>query len=135
MIKLKMFEDVRVTYEYDLELTDKYVREFNLYLQTRFKPVNADETISLFDAELLADIYEEGDYEEAQQALNEKLKAKGREPYIDIQISFSSCNDYSFSLYDIVADMLNEDVWDCQSKEIDFDTLGWNKKVDRGGEK
>lgn len=135
MIKLKMFEDVRVTYEYDLELTDVYVENLNKYLQERFKPVNA-EKIPYFDAELLAGIYEEADYEEAKQALNEKLIAKGREPYTDIQVMskeeyFTGCEECVYSLYDIVEDILNEDIWDCQSEEVDFDSLGGWKDIDR----
>lgn len=137
MIKLKVYEDVKITYKYELELTDKYVRELNGYLQAKFKPVNA-ETIPFFDAELLAGIYEEGDYEEAQQALNETLEEKGRKPYIDVQVMsreyFTGCEECIYSLYDIVLDILNQDVWDCESEECDFDGLGYWRDIDRGEE-
>ena len=85
MIRLKAYENVRITYEYELELTNKYVRELNGYLQAKLKPVNA-ETIPFFDAELLAGIYEEGDHEEAQQVLNKKLEEKGHKPYIESKL-------------------------------------------------
>ena len=137
MIKLKVYEDVKITYKYELELTDKYVRELNGYLQAKFKPVNA-ETIPFFDAELLAGIYEEGDYEEAQQALNETLEEKGHKPYIDVQVMsreyFTGCEECIYSLYDIVLDILNQDVWDCESEEYDFDGLGYWRDIDRGEE-
>lgn len=134
MIRLKIYEDVKITYEYELELTDKYVRELNGYLQAKLKPVNA-ETIPFFDAELLAGIYEEGDYEEAQQVLNKKLEEKGHKPYIDVQVMsreyFTGCENRVFSLYDIVSDILNEDVWNSYSEEIDSGGLGYTKDIDR----
>ena len=134
MIRLKIYEDVKITYEYELELTDKYVREFNGYLQANLKPVNA-ETIPFFDAELLAGIYEEGDYEEAQQVLNKKLEEKGHKPYIDIQVMsreyFTGCESCIYSLYDIVLDILNQDVWNSYSEEVDFGGLGYTKDIDR----
>ena len=137
MIKIKVYEDVKITYEYELELTDKYVRELNGYLQAKLKPVNA-ETIPFFDAELLADIYEEGNYEEAQRALNEKLKEKGHKPYIDVQVMsreyFTGCESCIYSLYDIVLDILNQDVWDSYSEEVGSDGLGYTKDIDRGEE-
>lgn len=135
MIKLKAYEDVKITYEYELELTDKYVRELNGYLQAKLKPVNA-ETIPFFDAELLAGIYEEGDYEGAQKALNEKLEEKGHKPYIDVQVMsreyFTGCESCIYSLYDIVLDILNQDVWNCEYDEWDFDTIYHWKEIDRG---
>lgn len=134
MIKLKAYENVRITYEYELELTNKYIRELNGYLQAKLKPVNA-ETIPFFDAELLAGIYEEGDHEEAQQVLNKKLEEKGHKPYIDVQVMsreyFTGCENCIYSLYDIVLDILNQDVWDCEYKECDFDTLDHWKDIDR----
>lgn len=134
MIRLKIYEDVKITYEYELELTNKYVRELNGYLQAKLKPVNA-ETIPFFDAELLAGIYEEGDYEEAQQVLNKKLEEKGHKPYIDIQVMsreyFTGCESCIYSLYDIVLDILNHDVWNSYSEEVDSGGLGYAKDIDR----
>lgn len=134
MIRLKIYEDVKITYEYELELTDKYVRELNGYLQAKLKPVNA-ETIPFFDAELLAGIYEEGDYEEAQQVLNKKLEEKGHKPYIDVQVMsreyFTGCESCIYSLYDIVLDILNQDVWNSYSEEVDSNGLGYTKDIDR----
>lgn len=134
MIRLKIYEDVKITYEYELELTDKYVRELNGYLQAKLKPVNA-ETIPFFDAELLAGIYEEGDYEEAQQVLNKKLEEKGHKLYIDVQVMsreyFTGCESCIYSLYDIVLDILNQDVWNSYSEEVDSNGLGYTKDIDR----
>lgn len=134
MIKLKAYENVRITYEYELELTNKYVRELNGYLQAKLKPVNA-ETIPFFDAELLAGIYEEGDHEEAQQVLNKKLEEKGHKPYIDVQVMskeyFTGCENCIYSLYDIVLDILNQDVWNSYSEEVDSGGLGYTKDIDR----
>lgn len=134
MIKLKAYENVRITYEYELELTNKYVRELNGYLQAKLKPVNA-ETIPFFDAELLAGIYEEGDHEEAQQVLNKKLEERGHKPYIDVQVMskeyFTGCENCIYSLYDIVLDILNQDVWNSYSEEVDSGGLGYTKDIDR----
>ncbi len=134
MIKIKAYENVKITYEYELELTDKYVRELNGYLQAKLKPVNA-ETIPFFDAELLASIYEEDDYEGAQKALNEKLEEKGHKPYIDVQVMsreyFTGRENCIYSLYDIVSDILNQDVWNCEYEECDFNTLDHWKDIDR----
>lgn len=137
MIKIKVYENVRITREYELELTDKYIRELNGFLQANLKPVNA-ETIPFFDAELLAGIYEEGYYEGAQKALNEKLEEKGHKPYIDVQVMngeyFTGCESCIHSLYDIVLDILNQDVWNCEYDECDSDTIYHWKEIDRGEE-
>lgn len=137
MIKIKVYEDVKITYEYELELTDEYIKNFNDYLQTKLKPVNA-ERIPYIDAEVLAGIYEEGYYEEAKILLNKKLKEKGHEPYIDIQVTskefFTDCEGCICDLYDIISDILNEDVWNSYSEEVDSDTLGYKKEVERGEE-
>lgn len=134
MIKLKLYENVRITREYELGLTDKYIIELNGFLQANLKPINA-ETIPFFDAELLAGIYEEGYYEGAQKALNEKLKEKGHKPYIDVQVMnreyFTGYESCIHSLYDIVLDILNQDVWNCEYEECD-DTIYHRKEIDRG---
>ena len=136
-IKLKRYEDVTITYKYELELTDKYVGELNEFLQTKFKPINA-EIIPFFDAELLAGIYEEGYHEKAQQFLNETLEEKGHKHYIDVQVMskecFTGCENCVYSLYDIVLDILNQDVWDCEPEEIDFNSLDNWADIDRGEE-
>lgn len=127
MIKLKLYENVRVTYEHKLELTDEYIKNLNNYLQEKFKPINA-EKIPYFDEELLAGIYKR-----AIESLNETLKERGHEPYVDIQVIHKDCFIGCNSLYDIVAEILNLDVWDCKS-EVDSDVLSVWKDIDRGEE-
>lgn len=128
MIKLKLYANVRVTYEYKLELTDEYIKNLNNYLQENFKPINA-EKIPYFDEELLASIYKR-----AIKSLNEILKERGYEPYVDIQVMHKDCFIGCDSLYDIVAEILNQDVWDCKSEDVDSDTLSVWKDIDRGEE-
>lgn len=130
MIKIKMIEEAKVWNEYTVELTDQYVSDLNIYLQKKFKPIDA-ERIPYLDAELLAAIYES---EGIQEGLNIELKDIGREPFQDIKMEYREFECYEnklyFSLLEVVDDMLREDVWDVDYEVIDFKKLDYSREIE-----
>ena len=126
-----MIEEAKVWNEYTVELTDEYVKNFNDYLQKKFKPVDV-EKIPYLDAELLAAIYES---ESIQESLDIKLKDIGRKPFQDIKIECREFECYEnklyFSLLEIVYDMLREDVCDVDYEVIDFQILDYSREVEK----
>ena len=131
MIKIKMIEEAKVWNEHTVELTDQYVSDLNVYLQKKFKPIDA-ERIPYLDAELLAAIYKS---EGIQEGLNIELKEIGREPFQDIKMEYCEFEYYEnklyFSLLEIVDDILREDVWDVDYEVIDFKTLDYSREVEK----
>lgn len=131
MIKIKMIEEAKVWNEYTVELTDQYVSDLNVYLQKKFKPIDA-ERIPYLDAELLAAIYKS---EGVQESLNIELKEIGREPFQDIKMEYCEfeCyeNKFYFSLLEVVDDMLRTDVWDVDYEVIDFQTLDYSREIEK----
>lgn len=131
MIKIKMIEEAKVWNEYTVELTDQYVSDLNIYLQKKFKPIDA-ERIPYLDAELLAAIYKS---EGVQESLNIELKEIGREPFQDIKMEYCEFECYEnklyFSLLEIVYDMLRADVWDVDYEVIDFQTLDYSREIEK----
>lgn len=125
MIEIKIIEEAKVWNEYTIELTNEYVSNLNTYLQKRFEPVDA-EKIPYFDAELLAIIYRN---EGRIKSINIDLEDIGHEPYQDIKVQYNEFECY-FSLLDMVVDALNEDIWNTDYETIDFQTLGYEKKVE-----
>lgn len=130
MIKIKMIEEAKVWNEYTVELTDQYVSDLNVYLQKKFKSIDA-ERIPYLDAELLAAIYKS---EGIQEGLNIELKEIGREPFQDIKMEYCEFECYEnklyFSLLEVVDDMLREDVWDVDYEVIDFKTLDYSREIE-----
>ena len=130
MIKIKMIEEAKVWNEYTVELTDQYVSDLNVYLQKKFKPIDA-ERIPYLDAELLAAIYKS---EGIQEGLNIELKEIGREPFQDIKMEYCEFECYEnklyFSLLEVIDDMLRADVWDVDYEVIDFKTLDYSREIE-----
>ena len=116
MKKLVIQSYERTRYDYVLELSEKYVNETNEWLRKYHKQVNGED-VPFLDVEMLVDIWNNaGDLD----LINDDRKERGQKPVknmkiIDLRYPSENADD----LFDYVYDILLDDVWSCNGKQID----------------
>ena len=130
MKKLIIQSYERTRYDYVLELNEKYVNETNEWLRKYHKQVNGDK-VPFLDTEMLIDIWNNaGDLD----LINANRKERGQEPVenmkiIDLRYPSENANN----LFDYVYDILLDDVWSCDEKQIDGEVDYYDRLVEENG--
>ena len=130
MKKLIIQSYERTRYDYVLELNEKYVNETNEWLRKYHKQVNGDK-VPFLDTEMLIDIWNNaGDLD----LINADRKERGQEPVenmkiIDLRYPSENANN----LFDYVYDILLDDVWSCDEKQIDGEVDYYDRLVEENG--
>ena len=130
MKKLVIQSYERTRYDYVLELNEKYVNETNEWLRKYHKQVNGDK-VPFLDTEMLIDIWNNaGDLD----LINADRKERGQEPVenmkiIDLRYHSENANN----LFDYVYDILLDDVWSCNEKQIDGEVDHYDRMVEENG--
>ena len=130
MKKLIIQSYERTRYDYVLELNEKYVNETNEWLKKYHKQVNGDK-VPFLDTEMLIDIWNNaGDLD----LINDDRKERDQKPVknmkiIDLRYPSENADD----LFDYLYDILLDDVWSCDEKQIDGEVDYYDRLVEENG--
>lgn len=130
MKKLIIQSYERTRYDYVLELNEEYVNETNEWLRKYHKQVNGED-VPFLDVEMLVDIWNNaGDLD----LINDDRKERGQKPVknmkiIDLRYPSENADD----LFDYVYDILLDDVWSCNGKQIDGEVDYYDRMVEENG--
>ena len=129
MAKYVITEDVRKVNTYTLELDDKLIQRLNKDIQESYVSAQQGQTIPYIDLDTLIDIIKsEGDVDGIK--INRVINHKA--PLEDFEIKNRNLpNMPSWSLYELVFDMINDYTWDSsQVEELDSYDNDWYGKLD-----
>ena len=129
MAKYVITEDVRKVNTYTLELDDKLIQRLNADIQESYVSEQQGQTIPYIDLDTLMDIIKSyGDLDEINinRVINHKTHLE------DFEVKNRNLpNMPSWSLYELVFDMINDYTWDSsQVEELDSYDNGWYGKLD-----
>lgn len=130
MKKLVIQSYERTRYDYVLELNEEYVNETNEWLRKYHKQVNGED-VPFLDVEMLVDIWNNGGN---LKLINIDREERGQEPVENMKIidlRYSSEN--ADNLFDYVYDILLDDVWSCDEKQIDGEVDYYDRLVEENG--
>lgn len=124
MAKYIITEDVRTVNTYTLELDDKLIQRLNADIQERYISEQQGQTIPYIDLDTLMDIiksYGDLDAINVNRLINHKTLLE------DCEIKNRNLpNMPSWSLYELVLDMINDYTWDSsQVEELDSYDNEW----------
>ena len=124
MAKYVITEDVRTVNTYTLELDDKLIQRLNADIQERYVSEQQGQTIPYIDLDTLIDIiksYGDLDAMNINRIINHKTPLEG------FEIKNRNLPDmHSWSLYELVLDMINDYTWDSsQVEELDSYDNEW----------
>ena len=110
MAKYIITEDVRTVNTYTLELDDKLIQRLNSDIQEGYISTQQGQTIPYIDLDTLMDIIKSyGDLD----AINVNRIINHKTPLEDFEIKNRNLpNMPSWSLYELVLDMINDYTWD-----------------------
>ena len=130
MKKLIIQSYERTRYDHILELNEEYVNETNEWLRKYHEQVNGDE-VPFLDTEMLIDIWNNaGDLD----LINADRKERGQEPVENIKIiDLRYPSENANNLFDCVYDILLDDVWSCDEKQIDGEVDYYDRLVEENG--
>ena len=124
MAKYVITEDVRTVNTYTLDLDDKLIQRLNADIQERYVSEQQGQTIPYIDLDTLIDIIKsDGDLD----AINVNRLINHKTPLEDFEIKNRNLPDtLSWSLYELVLDMINDYTWDSsQVEELDSYDNEW----------
>ena len=124
MAKYVITEDIRTINTYTLELDDKLIQRLNADIQERYVSEQQGQTIPYIDLDTLIDIIKsDGDLD----AMNVNRLINHKTPLEDCKINNRNLPDtLSWSLYELVFDMINDYTWDSsQVEELDSYDNEW----------
>ena len=124
MAKYIITENVRTVNTYTLDLDDKLIQILNADIQERYVSEQQGQTIPYIDLDTLMDIIKSyGDLD----AININRMINHKTPLEDFEIKNRNLpNMPSWSLYELVLDMINDYTWDSsQIEELDSYDNEW----------
>ena len=124
MAKYIITENVRTVNTYTLDLDDKLIQRLNADIQERYISEQQGQPIPYIDLDTLMDIIKSyGDLD----AININRMINHKTPLEDFEIKNRNLpNMPSWSLYELVLDMINDYTWDSsQVKELDSYDNEW----------
>ena len=124
MAKYVITEDIRTVNTYTLELDDKLIQRLNKDIQEGYVSEQQGQTIPYIDLDTLMDIIKSyGDLD----AINVNRLINHKTPLEDCEIKNRNLPDMpSWSLYELVLDMINDYTWDSsQVEELDSYDNEW----------
>ena len=124
MAKYVITENVRTVNTYTLELDDKLIQRLNADIQEQYVSEQQGQTIPYIDLDTLMDIIKSyGDLD----AINVNRLINHKTPLEDCEIKNRNLPDMpSWSLYELVLDMINDYTWDSsQVEELDSYDNEW----------
>lgn len=124
MAKYVITEDVRTVNTYTLELDDTLIQRLNADIQESYVSEQQGQTIPYIDLDTLIDIIKsDGDLD----AINVNRLINHKTPLEDFEIKNRNLPDtLSWSLYELVLDMINDYTWDSsQVEELDSYDNEW----------
>lgn len=129
MAKYVITEDVRKVNTYTLELDDKLIQRLNSDIQGQYVSEQQGQTIPYIDLDTLMDIiksYGDLDVININRGINHKT------PLEDFEVKNRNLSNMpSWSLYELVFDMINDYTWDSsQVEELDSYDNDWYGKLD-----
>ena len=109
MIKYKIIEHIKTINIYKLDLNDEFVQKLNVKIQTEYANEQG-QTIPYIDLDVIKDIINfDGDLDE----INRNREVNHKAPLKDFEIKNRNLpNMSSWSLYELVRDMISEYAWD-----------------------
>lgn len=129
MAKYVITEDVRKVNTYTLELDDKLIQRLNADIQESYVSEQQGQTIPYIDLDIIKDIINcDGDLDE----INRNREINHKAPLEDFEVKNRNLpNMLSWSLYELVFDMINDYTWDSsQVEELDSYDNDWYGKLD-----
>ena len=124
MAKYIITENVRTVNTYTLDLDDKLIQRLNADIQEQYISEQQGQTIPYIDLDTLMDIIKSyGDLD----AININRIINHKTPLEDFEIKNRNIPDMpSWSLYELVLDMINDYTWDSsQVEELDSYDNEW----------
>ena len=115
MAKYVITEDVRTVNTYTLELDDKLIQRLNADIQKQYVNEQQGQTVPYIDLDTLIDIIKSyGDLD----GINRNREINHKAPLEDCKIKNRNLPDtLSWSLYELVLDMINEYTWESSHVE------------------
>lgn len=129
MAKYVITEDVRKVNTYTLELDDKLIQRLNSDIQGQYVSEQQGQTIPYIDLDTLMDIIKSyGDLDE----ININRVINHKTPLEDFEVKNRNLpNTLSWSLYELVFDMINDYTWDSgHVEELDSYDNEWYWKLE-----